>query len=138
MLIFRQKVGSCRLPLWKIFDLPWKKVCGRPCIRHSIHEAKCDKIIITKRIINFLHLVLSFRAQKSWEKNEDIFDLSPCSSVCESTVCLSLSPSFSYFCRLLRQAKSNKRKKGQQRHVVYKRISNAKKENFELFLNHKK
>jgi hypothetical protein len=30
LLFFRQKVGSCP---WKIFALPWKKVCGRPCAR---------------------------------------------------------------------------------------------------------
>ncbi len=28
-LFFMQKVGSC--PPWKIFALPWKKVCERPC-----------------------------------------------------------------------------------------------------------
>ncbi len=28
-VVFRQKVGSCPPP-WKVFALPWKKVCGRP------------------------------------------------------------------------------------------------------------
>jgi len=27
LLVFRQKVGSCPPP-WKIFAIPWKKVCG--------------------------------------------------------------------------------------------------------------
>ncbi len=34
-LFFRQKVGSCPPP-WKIFALPWKKVCGRPCVKARV------------------------------------------------------------------------------------------------------
>jgi hypothetical protein len=47
LLFFREKVGFC--PPWKIFALPWKKVCGRPWDwlgmenQADIHRARQDQ-----------------------------------------------------------------------------------------------
>ncbi len=40
LLFLRQKVGSCPPP-WKIFALPCKKVCGRPCVYRALFLNPC-------------------------------------------------------------------------------------------------